>query len=86
MGKFLGIIVREGITKRVAGEVFEHPAAPSASWTSVGHSPLGSTKVTRDPTKRNNPEIKKIYQSNLQKHSSFESFLLIHTLTELHTH
>lgn len=86
MGTFLKIIVREGITKRVAGEVFEHLTAPSASLTSVGHSSLGSTKVALDPTKRNNPEIKKIYQSNLQKSSTFESFLLIYTLTQLHTH
>lgn len=59
MGTFFKI-VREGITKRLAGEVFECLTAPSASLTSVGLSPLGSTKVARHPTKWNNPEMKKI--------------------------
>lgn len=58
MGTFLKVI-REGITKRVAGEVFECLTAPSASLTSVGLSPLGSTKVAQHPTKWNNPEMKK---------------------------
>lgn len=52
---------RERITKRLSGEVFKHLTAPSASLTSVGLSPLGSTKVALDPTKRNNPEIRKIH-------------------------
>lgn len=42
--------VREGITKRLSGEVFEH--APSASLTSVGLSPLGLPKVALDPHKK----------------------------------
>lgn len=69
------MIVREGITKRLAGEAFEHLTAPFKSLTSVGLSPLGSTKVALDPTKINNPELKKIYQSDLQKSNYFESFL-----------
>lgn len=61
MGTFLKNIVREGITERLAGEVFERLTAPSALLSSVGLSPLGSTKVALDPTERNSPEMKKIY-------------------------
>lgn len=74
-GHILKNYCERGNHKRLAGEVSERLTAPSASLTSVGLSPLGSTKVALDPTKRNNPEMKKIYQSNLQKSNSFESFL-----------
>lgn len=42
--------VGEGITKKLSREVFEH--APSASLTSVGLFPLGSTKVALDPPQK----------------------------------
>lgn len=85
MGTFLKIFVREGITKRFAGETFECLTAPFASLTSVGLCPLGSTKVALDPTKRNNPEMKKIYQPDLQKSNYFESFLQCIHLYNIHT-
>lgn len=69
----------EGMTKKLSGEVFEH--VPSASLTLVGLSPLGSTKAALDPTKRNNPEIRKIYQSYLQKSNYFESFISYYSYT-----
>lgn len=73
MSTFLKMAVREGITKKLSGGVFED--APSASLTSVGLSPLGSTKAALDPTKRNNPERRKVHQSDLQKSDSFDTFI-----------
>lgn len=71
--------VREGITKKLSREVFEH--TPSASLTSVGLFPLGSIKVALDPTKRNNPEIRRIHQSDFQKSNYFESFISYYSYT-----
>lgn len=75
--------LRERITKRLSGEVFNCLTAPSASLASVGLSPLGSTKVALYPTKRNNPEIRKIHQSNLQKCNFLGVFF--HTTVTLRT-